>query len=517
MSVRKILACIIGLLSFESMSSPYSGDNLSLYDDGYGLNGRSSSVSRSIMHEWESEDIDDQHPPFKYYVVDSLSTNKKFTATLFLDRDGNEQFTGFFINTNRDDGQICVVSSGHTVSDEEHDVSNVSVRFNVGLHYARTRADSNIKFRLFYSPGVDFKVVRSINGSDGVDISLMLMPFSGFPVGNYNYTELGYKFLDNDVEYGDFSLATHHHANGWPQNQTTYRAGTQVLPFNYVIDLDAGDAPISHGSSGAGLVTDDNLAIATLSSGTSSEDIYVSLAALKKEILQECLSNEGEPARSYFNPRRTLFVASTSPPDEVKAVGLSAPGNVLSVSDTLNSVFYTIYGDNRDTGFVIGMANESELVEKVSNYISNPMHIGRSIYVYEVVLNDDFYSLYASALSHNKMRFPIGRVAINGAFRSKIYVNSLPIGSRDVRSYVAVSNNRGSVVVSEKVKNSAYDPSKKKGFDFDAAYPEGGRDDSANKLIWRSPRYSYDEDILVVPDLLGDKKQLSPMMFNHIF
>lgn len=302
MSVRKILACIIGLLSFESMSSPYSGDNLSLYDDGYGLNGRSSSVSRSIMHEWESEDIDDQHPPFKYYVVDSLSTNKKFTATLFLDRDGNEQFTGFFINTNRDDGQICVVSSGHTVSDEEHDVSNVSVRFNVGLHYARTRADNNIKFRLFYSPGVDFKVVRSINGSDGVDISLMLMPFSGFPVGNYNYTELGYKFLDNDVEYGDFSLATHHHANGWPQNQTTYRAGTQVLPFNYVIDLDAGDAPISHGSSGAGLVTDDNLAIATLSSGTSSEDIYVSLAALKKEILQECLSNEGEPARSYFNP-----------------------------------------------------------------------------------------------------------------------------------------------------------------------------------------------------------------------
>ncbi|MCO5784535.1 hypothetical protein [Citrobacter meridianamericanus] len=517
MRIKKLIPFTFVFISLKSISSPYSGDNLSLYDDGYGLNGRSSSVSRSIADEWDDPDIDSNHPPFIYYSVDNLDTNNKFKSTLFLDKEGGEQFTGFFINTNRNDGQVCVISSGHTVNDEEHDVSNVSLRFNVGLHYARTYADNNIKFRLFYSPGVDFKVIRSINNHNGVDISLMLIPFSGFPVGNYQYTELGYKFLENNVEYNNFSLSTHHHANGWPQNKTTYRPGIEVLPLNYVIDLDSGDAPVSHGSSGSGLVSDDNFAIATLTSGTPSEDIYVSLAALKNEITQECLSHEGDPARTFINPKRTVFVASKSSPDEVKMNGISAPGDVLSVSDTLNSVFYTIYGNNKDTGFITGVANESELVDEVSNYMSNPLSIGLSLYIYEVILNDDFYSLYASSLLYNKGGLPIGNVAVNGAFKSKIYINSKKINNHDISSYIAVSNNRGSVIVSEKVNNRLYNPSKKRDYKFDSAYIEPGYNDSSNKLIWRSPNYSYDERILIVPDLLNDKKQLSAVIFNHIF
>ncbi|PKF48806.1 hypothetical protein [Enterovibrio nigricans] len=512
-----------GLVGFCAYANNYPGSHLSLYDDGQGLNGRFSEVSRNIIYEWPDANIDFEHPPYFYYREDNISNyNNKFKATLFMENtDTHKQFTGFFIRTKRDDGKLCVISTGHTISDSYHDLSNTSATFDIGLHYKRVYDDHEIKFRLFHSPSVNFDVVRSINNQNGTDISLMLMPFSGFPVGTYNYTELGYKFLEDSVEISMDGLITHHHANGWPQNQTLYSDSVNIEPINHEFDISHGAGGISNGSSGGALVQHDNLAIGVLTSGTTTEDIYVSLTPLKDEILKNCLSSEEDKTASYENPKRSIFIASQLPFEQVKNNnGLSPKGSVLNVSDTLNSAFNVLYRSGEDSGFLSGLANEGDMKVIISNHLSSSLYIGQTVYIYEAHFSNYTYNMYKTALKHNEddKRIPISEKILMEINEDKLYAFSDKVELYDIKSYSSITNTGRGIVITEKEYPDTYNPTKQSDFNYELSYDDSSSP-SFNKLPWVYRGFENSNNTvntIVIPPLLFNSFKY-PYLFSSIY
>lgn len=380
---------------------------------------------------WPPGGLDAQHPPFLY----DYDSNHKVSKATFLFENCNGLHcvlgSGFFIETERDDGKVCAVTAGHVIRDAfslrgessesewsdgwssewssewsgDDSISRTSrilpdifdQRFlsgdtTIGLRYGRLNSrEQKVSFFGNRMPSGSIKVVRSIlemvpNGTP--DVALLLIDPStmkGFGTTSmvpYSYVTPGSSLVGNIVIKA--------HPKGWPLHISHVRSAS-LLPSPFGISASV-EGSTWNGSSGGPWATDQNF-------GTV-------FAVHSKGEVEGNLERSNNVSASYLTPLRADIEAACQPSKKKKYVFLTSvmkpvtaflkgflpPGKNRDVLAHISGA--SCLGPMADTAFISTTSSQSVAYERAYAYAS--AYPGEEVYIYRIRADGKFFNAKAS-------------------------------------------------------------------------------------------------------------------------
>ncbi len=411
----------IFLISLTALSATCFSEEISVENK---LNNPHTDPSQYLLDNlWPNKnDLNDLHPPFTY--DDTPSTLSR--SIVFIKKDAGSAATGFFIKSNRSDGYKCLITAGHAIDDNYHDIRDGEFTSLIANNYIRTHGPRGVNF---YIRSAKDKIVRSIH-NDTNDIALLLINPNTFEGGS-RLAEYDYDFVfdgmkpespltDDPEPFGIYG-----HPYGWPVN-TAFGHETTVADHNRfeIRGLTSSVGPGSSGSPFFEFSTGTAIGVTVDRIGDRSAGINT-LTSIIPEILDECEDADDNKTRYVY------FVSTSAIPENVFLEGISSPGYN-------HSIYQHGTGESCSTGtssFITTTSSRLVAEEWAKNELIINHDNQDSIYLYKIKASNDLYNLTSSLIWKSQQ---------SGDGKYQLLAEKI----KDQREYIAQSKIKGEDIIS---------------------------------------------------------------------